>query len=221
MRAPGAPVLVAFTVATVLVVAAPPLAIAGQSTLRPGDAVEAQGRCTLGWVLEGAGATYFSTAAHCVELGDRPTTGDGTVIGRVAYDDDVVDVALIEVAPGVEPTVDPSVRGHPEVPTGVAETEAIGGDDTLRVSGQGIGVPLSFAREQRAGVLIDEAGGGYCADLPAVFGDSGGPVLHEASGTAVGIVNRIGGACPTSGVTVSGILARTRQDGFDLALATP
>lgn len=220
MRAPGVPALVAFTVATVLIVAAPPLAIAEPGDLHPGDPVRARGQCTLGYVFDSPEATYFSLAGHCVEFGDRPTAGDGTVIGRVTYDDDIVDVALIEVSEGVEPSVDPTVRGHPDAPTGVADPTSLARGDELRVSGQGLGVPLSFAAEQRAGVLQDADPSWYCADLPAVFGDSGGPVLHEATGEALGMVNRVGGSCGTSGMTVSGIVARARADGFEVSLRT-
>lgn len=218
VRAPGIPALVAFTVATVLIVAAPPMAIAEPGDLHPGDPVRADGQCTLGYVFDSPETTYFSVAGHCVELGDRPTAGDGTTIGRVAYDDDVVDVALIEVADGVEPSVDPTVRGHPDTPTGVADPARLQTGDELRVSGQGLGIPLSFAREQRAGVLEQVEPTWYCADLPAVFGDSGGPVLHKPTGEAVGLVNRVGGPCRTTGITVSGIVARARADGFEISL---
>jgi hypothetical protein len=62
------------------------------------------------------------------------------------------------------------------------------------------------------------------ADMPAVNGDSGAPLLHDKTGYALGIISRYGIRVPPStdiGPLVDWALREVRRSGFpDVVLAT-
>src|SRR5215211_2806663 len=151
---------VALAVAAMLTLPASALA----QKIQPGESIVADGSyCTLNWIYDGGGKTYAGTAAHCVtgpgqrvslatgSLGD-PTTPVGTVAFRGDPEAPGRDYALIEVDPSQLGNVDPSLKGHPEIPTGVSTGYAKG--DLMQFSGNGVGFHLAQpTREQRIGVL--------------------------------------------------------------------
>lgn len=75
-------------------------------------------------------------------------------------------------------------------------------------------------------VLWSDTGTTYRVEAPIVFGDSGGPVLHEPTGKAIGIVSHIvAGCCAGPGVWVQGpnvhhLIAEATDDGFEIELLT-
>lgn len=77
-----------------------------------------------------------------------------------------------------------------------------------------------IASSKSAGALVDHTLQRYCADGTASLGDSGAPVVHQATGKALGIVNRVGGACPVSGVSLAAGLHAARMAGYDVELRT-
>lgn len=194
--------------------------------IQPGDSATSQGAgCTLNFVFDGPnGEVYVGIAAHCVNGGALVSTPGYVNFGTVVYDNDgPIDFALIRVHANNEASVDPSVRGHPTFPTGVAEFPETFAGDLLRFSGYGVGFsnhPLT--REQRVGVLVTDSTVHYCSEAPVSFGDSGGPVLHDATGKALGIVSGTGFGCASwlTGPTVSGAIAAAGSAGFPVTLRT-
>ena len=232
------------TLLTGLALLVPATAPAAVETIQPGDwvDVEGSGGCTLGWLFDGTdGGVYFSSAGHCFTLGevveiadpsqpqgpDGPVAGDplGTVV--VDGDDSVIgsDVALISVRPEMHDLVRGDLRGHTDIPSGVAETAVRG--DLLQLSGWGMGWEFNAtAREQRQGALAVLHPLSWEGAIPVTGGDSGGPVAHVASGGALGLVKGHGCdslsdqdyPCRSHGPTVQGILAVAASAGLDLRL---
>ena len=219
-------------------------AAAAVETIQPGDwvNVEGTGGCTLGWLFDGAdGSVYFSSAGHCftrgevVELADssQPQGLDGPAVGEplgtvVADGDDSVissDAALILVRPELHSRVRGDLRGHPDVPSGIAGTATAG--DLLQLSGWGTGWELNAtSREQRQGALSALHPISWAGVIPVTGGDSGGPVAHAASGGALGLVKGHGcdtdpgqeSPCRSHGPTVQGIQAVAASEGLSLTM---
>lgn len=193
--------------------------------IQPGDPTS---NCTLDYVFDGSdGNVYMGIAAHCVGSGQRVSTHGHGNFGTVVYDapdGPLLDIALIEVDEDKESAVDPSVKGHPDVPTGVTDWRNTQAGDPLGVSGHGIAtVATPATREQRVGPLVSDDYARFCSDVPASPGDSGGPIFHVESGKAFGIVSRISPIeCvgTQTGPTVNGFLLQTGDAGFDLTLRT-
>lgn len=234
MRVPGAVLAVAFFLS--LFIADVPVgndliepAMASAGSLRPGDRLDTNlGSCTLNFVYDGvgplAGRVYMGSAGHCTSVGELVDSNGVPNFGVTAYDNDDVDFAFIEVLPAFVGIVNPTVLGHPNMPTGVTSwysDTAVG--DTLLLSGHGMGMGFSAAtREKRIGALVSDNAERFVANAMLVNGDSGGPILHEKTGKALGIVSAYGfGAFPPStdvGPTVAYILEVAAADGFPVEL---
>jgi hypothetical protein len=190
--------------------------------IQPGDIVFTNlGQCTLDFVFDGAGGeTYFGIAGHCVSLNSDVSTTGHNGFGTVVYDDDFsADFALIRVKTAHVPSVAAAVKGHPGMPTGVVQPGNASTGDLLLFSGYGLLFgSTQLTQEERVGVLYSTGEVGYCATGPALFGDSGGPVLHANSSKALGIVNRLGCVGTVSGTLVSYAIQRATSQGFPISL---
>jgi hypothetical protein len=212
-----------------------PARLDAATTIRPGDYMETEGiGCTLGFLADEIAdgdpstteAVYFMTAAHCVDkIGDNVRDIDGVVFGDVAVkgneDQSAQDWALVEVRPASVPQAGAAVRGL-GVPTGVAAPGETAMLDVLRVSGHGIPWFIDpTLRENRYGVVGYHDNELYDAIAMDTNGDSGGPIVHEASGQAFGLVSRLCiGPCTSEGPTIQGVIAKAAAKGFDIKLRT-
>ncbi len=210
--------------------------------VHPGDYMESSiGGCTLGFAFNGtgdkAGNVYFSTAAHCVDaVNEDIRLLSGTIIGDVAAignaDSVATDWALIQVREPYEGDVRGAVRGHPTFPTGYTNSSETSQFDLVRHSGYGLGFDLlPLTRESRVGLLGSDSGEEYDLIGLDISGDSGGPVMHDKTGKALGLVSQgcvtavlpvpgpCGGGVATSlGPTVQGIVHKAGQKGFTVSL---
>lgn len=205
------------------------------SPLRPGASLG--GYCTFNFLYytpasaTKAAVAYIGTAGHCTdEVGQRvenPVVGE---VGTVVYDSDVaksaVDFSLIRLDPGVVKQANPRMFGWAG-PTGITELDTLALGDQIDVYGYGLGVGMFEQTRARYGVLFDWDEHEYQADMPAVNGDSGAPLLHHATGTAFGIISRYGlppeVLVPSTdrGPLMVWILEELAKAGFkDLRLAT-
>jgi hypothetical protein len=233
-------------VAVVALALLAPTSQARASTIQPGDYVNVDdiGGCTLGWLFDSpTGDVYFASAAHCftdgetveiagssgpsVEEAGNPANGEvlGTV--RVRGNDEFPesDVALILVREEMKARVAGDLRGHEGIPAGVATTGAA--NDALQLSGWGAGFELTpQTRESRQGVLTELKGSWWAGVIPAPGGDSGGPVAHIASKSALGLVkghtcgfdSDEDAHCGSWGPSIQGILEVAQAAGISLTL---
>lgn len=221
-------------VAAVAALLALPVAPASATVdpLQPGDLHRTPvGQCTLNFVFDGLGANagkvYVGTAAHCVSaLGQSVRDIDDHVFGTVAYIGNaqftVQDFAFIEVLPGDVDRVDPSVKGHPTYPTGVAQIGETAPGDLVALSGYGVVFgSTQLTQEQRLAVLTLSDANQHRVAGPLIFGDSGGPLVHVGTGKALGTVSRLCKlACTETGPTVAHIVTAAALGGFPVALRT-
>jgi hypothetical protein len=74
------------------------------------------------------------------------------------------------------------------------------------------------------GLLVSDTGRQYRSDGPVVNGDSGGPIVHEATGNALGVVSHygLGGIPPTTdeGPVIEYIVLKLAGAGLPVALRT-
>jgi len=207
------------------------------SPIRPGSSLG--GYCTFNYIFyelvyptpeipEPVPGVYIGTAGHCTdELGERAELGGLGEIGTVVYDSDVagtaVDFSLIQLDPERVAQTNPQMRGY-EGPKGVATVSMLGVGDRVDVYGYGVVVGSLEETRPRFGLLTDWTDDEYVADMPAVNGDSGAPLLHDESGFALGIISRYGiDQVPPStdvGPLVDWALREARAAGFDITLAT-
>ena len=207
------------------------------SPIRPGSSLG--GTCTFNYIFyelayptaeepEPIPEVFIGTAGHCTdELGERVTLAGLGEIGTVVYDSDVadsnVDFSLIELDAERVAQTNPQMRGF-EGPKGVATTSMLEVGDRIDVYGYGIVVGSFEETRPRFGLLTDWTNDEFVADMPAVNGDSGAPVLHDESGFALGIISRYGVLqVPPStevGPLVDWALREARAAGFDITLAT-
>lgn len=205
-----------------------PPAHAATDPIQPGDFVGTSvGGCTLNFVFDGGGKTYFGTAAHCVErVGETVETLAGEPFGRVALigDADVTaqDYAFIEVLPDYVGRVSASVLGHAGTPTRVTRASETVLGDRVDFSGYGVGFDLlPITREERFGYVVSDDASEYTLIGMDTWGDSGGPIVHTATGGAYAIVSRLCiGVCTSEGPTVEGMLAKAAARGLPLTLRT-
>ena len=209
-------------------------------TIQPGISIESGGGyCTLNWIYDGegaqAGSVYGGTAAHCVSaVGEQVSIATGSLgdpiaeLGTVAYIDDNLDYAFIEIAPAQHDAVDPAMKGHPAIPTGVSTTETAATGDTMQFSGNGVGFHLlPQTQEGRTGILHSNDGTQHHIIGAVSPGDSGGPVANVTDDNkAFGIVNTVGvgvNGLPYAGeggVSLEGMLADAADAGFTVTLRT-
>ena len=198
-------------------------AAANARPLAPGAPMSAPNACTLGFVFTDGDRLYLSTAAHCTTAtGNRveaPGVGPfGSVVLRRSEDD----IAFIRVDQDKEHLVEPVVQGR-GAPTGVAISGQTGLGDELVLTGQGIGVSTMAETRSRPGVLITQDERRFTADAPAIFGDSGGPVIHVPTGRALGSIEGIAATVPPTtvfGTTVERSLVVAQNAGLPLSLVT-
>lgn len=206
------------------------------SPIRPGSSM---GGCTYNYIFyELAYPTpevpnpvpdvFIGTAGHCTDdLGERTSLPGLGQIGTVVYDSDVVDsevdFSLIQLDPERVAETNPQMRGF-DGPRGVATPASFALGDRVDVYGYGLVVGSREETRPRWGVLTDWTETEYVADMPAVNGDSGAPLLHDKTGNALGIISRYGiGQVPPStdvGPLVTWALQEVRAAGFDVVLAT-
>lgn len=208
------------------------------SPIRPGSSLG--GYCTFDWVFYEAleptpedpqpvPDVFIGTAGHCTdELGERATLAGFGPIGTVVYDSNVarstVDFSLIRIDPHLVGKTNPQMRGFVG-PRGVATTDMLAELDRVDVYGYGIVVGSREETRPRWGVLTDWRENEYVADMPAVNGDSGAPLLHDETGYALGVISRYGiSEVPPStdvGPLVTWALQEIRAAGFtNVVLAT-
>ena len=224
--------------------------------IRPGDYVVMGARfCTLNFVYDGAGAlagrVYVGTAAGCAGyVGRDASLDDGTHFGDVAFIGDVAvaakDFALVEVRTAYQSSVSAVVGGCLAwPPTGVASPAETRAGDRVCIVGQGFGTA-----RKRDGVLLSDESGAQQTYGPISPGDAGAPLVHVATGKALGIVSRPGycpgprdepcplptgpaplssGAAPCpptecvpvwEGPTIQGVLSQAAAAGFTVTLRT-
>lgn len=223
--------LAALAVAGVLTSA--PGGHAAVDPIQPGDYHETDaGGCTLNFAYDGAGnlagRVYLGTAGHCVtEVGEDVRLLDGTVFGDVALvgdpDKHTEDYAFIEVRPEYRDRVSAAVKGWPQYPSAVGRWEDSVTLDTLQLSGYGLGFDLiGPTRENRSGGLTYHDADELAMIAPAIFGDSGGPIVREFDGAALGIVSRLcqGRICTEIGPTIESVMAQAASRGFPVTLRT-
>lgn len=199
------------------------IALDGGMAIQPGSQVETPvGLCTLNYVFKDATRTYLGTAGHCVEgTGGRVSTPGAGTWGTVVVDiDDATDFALLRVDVAKLPLVRADVR-HWGGPTGIATTADTAAGDVLAIYGYGMALDAAEPTRAKQGLLLDHSASAYVADTWAVFGDSGGPVLHKETGKALGIVSQFNLPVSTDiGPTLSHILQQLAQRGYQVQLQT-
>lgn len=168
---------------------------AAETRIQPGARIVRPAGCTLNFVFRDAvGRLNIGTAGHCVSgVGDRVATPEGefgTVVFRVLRGND--DFALIRIDPSAYGDVNPEMRAWGG-PTGFTTANTTGIGDALLQYGYGMVYSTTAPTRGRGGVLYNDNAQSYHAEVPAIFGDSGGPVIHAATGRAMGIVANIGG----------------------------
>jgi hypothetical protein len=188
--------------------------------------------CTAGFVFTGGGSTYVSTAAHCVEeVGQDIADGDGDVFGDVAaignQDAPETDWSLIRVRAGDVGRVSGAVSGIGSL-NGYTTDGEVGLGDIARFSGYGrIFSTLGLLQDNRIGI-VNYADHEYYEMIGILvdFGDSGGPIVHQASGKALGLMAQglglqgIVTAPADFGPTVEGIIAKASNQVGALSLVT-
>ncbi len=213
------PVFVAILTAPAL---APSTVAAEETFIQPGASFE--GYCTMNFVFTDAdGTLYVGTAAHCVNNGIGQRIGhNGDTWGTVVLDLDLpdADFALVRVDPDHHANVNPAMRGWGG-PTGVAKTSDTTTGDRLSLHGYGDVIGWFDATRSRTGVLVGHTSTFYTMDAPAVWGDSGGPITHQETGLALGIVSGFNVPFSTDrGPTVEHILKRAAAEGYPISLMT-
>lgn len=217
-------ILFLFAVLLLAPVAAPPGAASeadGLGVLRPGDPVETPvGFCTLNFAFEDArGERYLGTAGHCVEGAGTRVKTDGESWGTVVLDLDNPDFALVRVDASRRAIVRADVE-HWGGPTGVATFSETSAGDLVAFYGYGVGFEFTDATRARQGVLVSDTSTRFQSDMPAVFGDSGGPIIMKSTGKALGVVSQFGTVTTDEGPTMDYIMRTLHARGFQVRLLT-
>ena len=200
-------------VATVMV---PGAARAADTLIQPGAEVNSSvGQCTLNYVFrDGGGTLFIATGDELVEPG--LTLGAGQIRNSNAP------MLLAQTArAGGRPHYLGIARDRLDSLTPLIH-EGLQAD-VLLLSGYGVVFSTLAQTRGRPGILADDTPTLYLAELPSIFGDSGGPVIESATGKALGIVSGIGLTIPPStllGPTVEGTLRTLASHGFALLLVT-
>jgi hypothetical protein len=204
-----------------------------EAVIRPGAPI--RGGCVFNWVFTDAeGNAYIGTAAHCTALGERLRERDSEqMVGTVIFDSDDtpgadprLDFALVQLDPEAVGHAHPAMLGG-QVPAGVASPGEVMPGDLVVFYGHGETVGDNEALRERMGFIVQVDEREYRANMPAVEGDSGSPVLHESTGKALGMVSRYGVwdaldlEVPTTdvGPMVSWILEELAAAGLHVELA--
>lgn len=208
------------------------------SPIRPGASMrhpvgDTADYCTLNFVFydpkELNPPVYIGTAGHCTsKTGERIRLSSGQTVGTVVYDSDKagsdVDFSLIRIDAAMVSKTNPKVLGWGG-PRGVASRSGLKTGDQVDMHGYGMVLGGQESTRSRWGILTGWTSKEYTADIPAVNGDSGAPLLHHRSGRALGIISRYGVfSIPPStdaGPLMSWIFAAIDEAGFsNVVLAT-
>lgn len=201
------------------------------SPIRPGASLG--GYCTFNFVYYQPGTkrhapkAYIGTAGHCTDaIGERVHLEGMGEIGTVVYDSDLVnstvDFSLVRIDDELIRKTNPQMLGW-EGPKGIVDVSSLSIGDRIDVYGYGLGVGLTEQSRPRWGVLASWDDREYQADMPAVNGDSGAPLLHDETGTAFGIISRYGFTVPPStdlGPLMPWVLSEVAKGGYKVKLAT-
>lgn len=200
------------------------------SVIRPGaEAQTAEGYCTYNFLFHDNSNAYIGTAAHCTDkIGEVAALGNGTRIGVVVYDSDRtagadkdVDFALVKLDANRVGWAHPQMLGH-DGPKGIAQRANLTLGEPLSIYGYGLVFGETNPTRSRDGVLVSTTATLYRADMPAVNGDSGGPILETSTGHAVGIISHYGFTAGTTdeGPLMTFVMAELQKAGFHVTLAT-
>jgi len=196
--------------------------------LRPGSRVDGPGgTCTLNFLYVFAdGNLAIGAAGHCFNVGDEVSNPDiDAVFGEVVYSVDDrargLDFCLINITHLYYSEANPQMREYGG-PTGISNYENTEGGAVVDLYGHAAGAGANEETRSRQGVLVDDNEKEYQADVPAWWGDSGGPVIMDGNGQALGINSRIS---PNPGnylvgSTVAWILINLEADGFPVTMVT-
>lgn len=175
-----------------------------------------EGGMVVGAQLASVDTPNFATVAW---LGDYSDSVNGGEAVENEIPGTQLDFALLEFKPAYAPLAQAEVRGHPGMPRGhtLAPQTALG--DILLHSGHGIAWSETQAtRESHHGTLWSDTSTSYLEVGTTVPGDSGGPILHQKTGKALGVVSLISiGIVPPiqdSGPTIQGVLAELAAHGI-------
>lgn len=222
----GGSLIRALTLLALTILALVPLVAAdtdANTNLQPGTEVSTPvGGCSLNFVFKDASNTYIGTAGHCASgTGGRVSTPGIGAWGTIVVDiDGATDFALIRVDAAKLGLVRADVQ-HWGGPTGVIGPSETAPGDLLAIYGYGIGFSLTEPSRAKQGVLLDHTPTEYVADTWAVNGDSGGPVLHKATGKALGVISSFNLPISTDiGPTIPAIQAALAARGYNVALQT-
>lgn len=198
-------------------------AVALDRPIQPGARMTVPAGCTLNFVFADIAHRYIGTAGHCTHaVGERVSSPDVGPFGTVVFrrDSGSDDFALIRIDGQLADMVSPEVRSF-QGPRGVISHVETAPGDLLGLHGHGMVFGTAPQTRSRIGVLASASDRRYLAELPAIFGDSGGPLLHLRTGKALGIVSGVAPTVPPStvlGTTVERVLAITRAAGFGVEL---
>ena len=206
--------------------------------IQPGAAIGSGFGCTLNFVFrDDAERLYIGTAGHCTaEVGQEVSLyEDGSIVGEVVfrhidyrdpfedpmhngpawihYVAEDPDFALIAVDRERYDDVSPAVRGWGG-PTGVADPSETAVGDLVYVYGQGAGM-RQRGQQARAGSLLGHDEHMFEFAMPISGGDSGSPVIHAATGMALGHVHGF-----HNGPPLTRALEALAAAGFDVELVT-
>lgn len=176
-----------------------------------------------GYALGVVDAPSFATVAY---IGDYPDSVNGGAAVENGIPGTQLDFALLEVKPLFVPRVAGELRGHPGMPSGVLAYGSGHQGDVLVHSGHGTAYSdVQVLRENHYGILTSMTTREYVEEGTTLPGDSGGPIVHQATGKALGVVsgNVIGVGVPPYkdyGPTIQGILAEIGSLGYPVALRT-
>lgn len=200
--------------------------------IRPGaEAVTSLGTCTFNFLFHDGAIAYVGTAAHCTEsVGDRVATPGVGRFGTVVYDSDrdfdadpLLDFTLVRIDDDKIRLAHPAMFGV-HAPTGLALAHDLNQGEALTLHGHGVLVGETEASRLRGGVLVTATQTHYKADLPAVYGDSGAPLVETETGRAVGIISQYGLDLPVpttdKGPLLRHVLDELARNGYPVSLAT-
>jgi hypothetical protein len=208
--------------------AAPPAWGSVSAPLRPGaEAQTAEGQCTYNFLFYDASNAYVGTAAHCTDkLNEVARLGNGQRVGVVVYDSDrvagasAVDFSLIRLDTAMIAQANPKMLGNVHGPTGSVTHADLRVGEPVAFYGYGLVLGELAPTRPREGVLVTFSTTMYQADMPAVNGDSGAPILEKETGKALGIVSHYGTYTTDEGPLMSFVLDELRRAGFTVTLAT-
>lgn len=185
-----------------------------QTQIQPGARISTPiGSCTTNFVFtNSAGRLFIGTAGHCAEVGDRIESANGTEFGTVVTSENnypVSDFALILIDTEDEHLVSPAMR-YWGGPTGMTSRADVAQGDQILSYGYGIGFGTTEQTRRRAGLLWTYGPQAYSAFIAGTPGDSGGPIVHAASGKALGVIDVLKAGSPQGGTTIENVLARAR-----------